>query len=719
MFEAPRHMRSAAVEAGDHGVGNLGVGMAPLSQLDFGKIVGALWQGRMTILVAMLAGLLLAVAYIELSTHEYTAATQILIDPTDLRAVGPDTTPQAQVSDAAVLQVESQVSVLTSDTVLSRVVASQDLEHDPEFVRGPSFLSSLLGSRSVTPGGPKLAALNELKRRVKVKRAERTFVVEVDVTSRDPQKAARLANAVAQAYLDEQTKVRADAARQVSQSLSARLRELKESVRDAEEKVEAFKARNNIVNLNGQLVTDQQLAEISNQLGAARARAAEAKGRLDQVETVQRRKNETGAFPEALQSATVTALRSQYAEVIRREAEQTATLGSLHPAVIDIHAQADRLKRMIDDEIDRAAVAARTEYESAKQSEQILADNFDAMKRTAMSTNASMVGLRELERDAQASRTIYEAFLVRARETGEQERLDTKNIRILTRADLPQRRSSPPPGTLVALAAMMLGAGAGAGLVLIRPPALAPAPARRSSGFGAKLRDMFRPSGLWSASAPDLSVLAVLPETDVSFALNAVDDPASPFAREVHKVYDELRASHAGPGNPSVLILGDIDEAPLVTLTLAAVAAATQRVLVIDPDLERHTLSAIGVDDTGGGLADVALGRRLLSDVTRLDGETNINLVPLVSPASRRDRRIYDGDLRRAFDQTKRYDLVIIAAMTERDPSLRFFAGLVDHILLVERADDYDEAIAGEVITRLGLDTSKIRGAVLIGAPSA
>jgi uncharacterized protein involved in exopolysaccharide biosynthesis len=121
-------------------------------------------------------------------------------------------------------------------------------------------LVSALFSHDPIPGGNARAALNELKRRVKVKRAERTYVVEVDVTSRDPQKAVRIANAVTQAYLEEQTKVRADAARQVSQSLSARLKELKDSLRDSEEKVEAFKARNNIVNANGQLISEQQLA---------------------------------------------------------------------------------------------------------------------------------------------------------------------------------------------------------------------------------------------------------------------------------------------------------------------------------------------------------------------------------------------------------------------------------------------------------------------------
>ena len=713
MFETPRQIRTAVV-----GDGNFTVAPAPLAQIDFSKIGSVLWRGRTTIVLCMLAALALAVVYVALAPREYTAVTQILIDPSDLRAVGTDTQP-AQANDAALLQVDSQVSVLTSDAVLRRVVASEGLDHDPEFVRGPSLLGVLLG-RNDLPGGRSLAALNELKRRVKVNRDERTYVIEVDVTSRDPNKAVSIANAIAQAYLAEQTQVRADAARQVSQSLTSRLKELKDSVREAEDKVEAYKQRNNLLAASGQLVTDQQLTDMDNQLSAAHARTADAKARLEQVEAVQRSKDENGAFPAALQSPTITALRGQYAEVMRREAEQTASLGALHPAVIDIQAQAERLRRMIDAEIDRAAVAARTEYESAKSSEQMLAANFATLKQTAMGNGEAMVGLRELERDAQASRDIYQAFLVRARETGAQEQVDTKNIRVLSKADLPQKRSSPPPSLLVALGAMMLGAAAGTGIVLVRPSAESrmPQPLRRSRGTVYKAVAAL---GWRARAATGFPVLAVLPAGDVSFALETVDDPASPFGKEMRKVYDEVRASHASRGNPSVLVLAadDADDTAMVALTLAAVAAATQRVLLIDADLRRRTLAALDAEASDAGLVDVAVGRRGLSDAVKIDRDTNINLIAFVAPGSRRDRRIYDADIKRAFELTGRHDLVIVAATDHADPSLRFFAGLVDHIVLVAGADGFDQTRAERFIARAGLDAGKVRGAVLTGFTTA
>ena len=715
MFEAPRQIQSTLAGTADDAVGP-----APVLAIDLHRIWSVLWRGKTTILWTTAASLLLAVLVVLVVPYRFTAATQILIDPTDLHAVGNEPSPANQTNDAAVLQVESQVRVLGSDSVLHRVVSAESLDHDREFVGQPSALRGLMAS--VGLGGtrradPALTALNALKRKLQVKRAERTYVVDVSVSSQDPAKAARLANAVAQAYLAEQTDVRSDAARQISQSLSARLNELKDRVRAAEDRVVTFKARNNIVGASGQLVDEQQLSELNNQLGVAHARTAAAKARLDQVERLQPSKDEIGAFPEAVQSQTITALRSQYAEVMRREAEQMTSLGQRHPAVIEIQAEAARLRKMIEDEIHRIALSARSEYESARANEAALAANLETLKHNAVTTNEAMVTLRELERDVQASRAVYESFLVRARETGEQERLDTKNIRVISRAELPQSRSFPPSNLLLAMGALLLGVGAGSGIVIMRDTGGRALP--RAGGISAVRRKLVSAaSELWPAAAspPAVPVLAVLPNVDTSFGLNAAEDPNSRFAMEIRKVLEAVRASHKTRGNPTILVVtaDDEDDTAAVALTFAAVAAATQRVLLIDADLQRRTLSAIDADQSQAGLVDVATGRRRLSDVITRDRETNLNLASFVSPNSRRDRPISEADVKQAFDQTRRFDMVIVAAVElGSEPSARFFAGLVDHILLVARADEQNKAAVEQFIARLGPDARKLRGAVL------
>jgi uncharacterized protein involved in exopolysaccharide biosynthesis/Mrp family chromosome partitioning ATPase len=704
-------MPSAVVSRRD-----LSPGFAALPPIDVQKIWSVLWRGKITILLSTIVAVGLAAAFVLLVPHKYTATTQILIDPMDLRGAQSDIAPAIPQSDAAVLQVESQARVIASDNVLRRVVASEGLDHDPEFMHGA--LAQQYGP---------IAALNELQRHVQVKRSERTYVVDVSVTSEDPAKAARLANAIAQTYLTEQTEVRSDAARQISQALKGRLQELQTRVRDAEQKVEAYKASHNIVGANGELVNEQQLSNLNSQLSTSRARTSEAKARLDQVESVLHSKTPVGAFPEAVQSPTISLLRSQYAEIMRRDAEQKSSLGERHPAVIEIEAQGARLQKLIEDEVNRIAASDRAEYERAKADEDMLSRQVDGLKNTAVSTNESLVGLRELERDVQASRAVYESFLVRSRETGEQEQVDTKNIRIISKADRPIYRSSPPPSLIVGLAAALLGFASGVGIVIMQGSAedAVPRPAKPRSKTPANFGRLGAfAKKLWEAPEPPraITVLATLPNVDIAFGLDAVEDPHSRFAREIQKVYEAVRSSHKKRGNPSVLVVtaDDEDDTASVALMLAAAAAATQRVLLIDTDLKRRTLSAIDADEGEAGLVDVAIGRLELSDVIVRDHDTNINLLPFVSPNSRRDRRISDADIKAAFDKTKRFDMVIVAAVdVARDPSARFFAGLVDHIVLVARADERDDDAVELFVARLGPDAQKIRGAVLTGVEAA
>src|ERR1700722_7105813 len=232
MFEASGYGQSAAVARRR----DVAPGFGTYGDFDLGRFCSVLWEGKGTILLSVAVALLLAVAFVLLAPRKYTATTQILMDPMDLRAAQADVSTTIPQSDAAVLQVESQARVIGSDNILRRVVESEGLDHDPEFERG---------AKSQEQGA--LTALNNLRTHVDIRRPERTYVIEVSVTSEDPAKAARIANAIAQTYLTEQTEVRAGAARQVSQSLSGRLKELQETLRASENKVEAYKSSHSIV----------------------------------------------------------------------------------------------------------------------------------------------------------------------------------------------------------------------------------------------------------------------------------------------------------------------------------------------------------------------------------------------------------------------------------------------------------------------------------------
>jgi succinoglycan biosynthesis transport protein ExoP len=438
-------------------------------------------------LAGVLAALVVASIMELVVTPRYRASIQILLAPTDLRLVEKSVLPPAQASDANVMQVESETRVLTSDRVLRRVVRNEHLTDDAEFqLRGAWGLDGLIGSlRSIVGTRPEQAktvdreldALRLLQRKINAKRAERTYVVDVAVESSDPAKSARIANSIGTAYVDEQADARAEAARRGTESLSARLNEQRERVRQAEEQVELYKAQHNIVGPAGRLVDEQQLTELNNQLIAARGRTAEAKARYEQVLQSRRAGLDQGAVPEAVQSSTLGLLRDQYGTIARQEANLAAELGPRHPSVIEARAQLSKAQQQIGDETARIAEASRIGYERALANENALASSLAVLKQRSIDTGLASVKLRELEREAEASRAVYQSFLVRTREISEQERLDTANVRILADAEPPPGRSWPPRRTLMLPALLMLGLLGGIGLAylieLIRRPRLA------------------------------------------------------------------------------------------------------------------------------------------------------------------------------------------------------------------------------------------------------
>jgi succinoglycan biosynthesis transport protein ExoP len=496
MFQNPRSF-SSSVPAAQEGQSIRAATPTILPRLGLATDWTFIWRRRRWILVGLAAGLTLnLIAELTLTPH-YRAVSQILIGPVDLRGVDKSVMPPAQTADANVIEVESETRVLTSDKVLHRVVEAERLASDPEFNSHDSSAFGTIVSRikaylglqpkPAQPGDAAFGALRQLQRDVTAKRTERTYVVDLTVETSNGNKSARLANAIIQAYFAEQSAAHTEAARRVTESLTSRLTELRERVRHAEEEVERYKAEQGIVGASGRLVDEQQLTELNNQLTAAQARTAETRARYEQVQRLQGRGADRGSTNEAVQSNTVGLLREQYAAVAQREANLAAQLGPQHPYVTEARAQVRNAQRLVSEEVARVADATHSEYERALANEEALTNNLDALKQRAMATGLAFVKLRELEREVEASRAVYESFLVRARETREQERLDTVNVRVLSDAQAPLDRSWPPRRLLLLMAALGAGLLGGLGLAYAaeqigrhsRPTAQAAAPMAR------------------------------------------------------------------------------------------------------------------------------------------------------------------------------------------------------------------------------------------------
>ncbi|MGO4672343.1 exopolysaccharide transport family protein [Bosea sp. 2YAB26] len=432
-----------------------------------------LWSRKGLIIAAALAGALLAALASLFIPPKYVSTAQLFIDPRDLRVLQNEVSPNAVGSDPTSLTayLESQARIIASDSIKARVVKSEGLDKDPEFggEAAKSGLGRLLsGSNSTSSRDGLLYALAALDKNVTVRRGERTFVIDISVTSRDPDKAARIANALATAYLDDQASVRAEAAQRATGALTGRLEELRNRLRIAEEKAEKYKEANSLVGAGGKSIGEEQLALNNAQLVALRTRVSEAKAKYDQTLATRASSIEAGAIPEAVASNTMTALRSQLGAALSKEADLLASLGSRHPALAAAQAQVRDARRQINEELARIARAAKIEYDRAVDAERQIARRVEELTRQQYSAGRASVQLRELEREIESSRAVYDAFLRRARETGELSGIDTTNARVISMAMPALEKSGVSRRTVV-----MLGGIAGGGLGAIAALGLA------------------------------------------------------------------------------------------------------------------------------------------------------------------------------------------------------------------------------------------------------
>lgn len=670
-----------------------GADLMPLLRRRKGWIIG-------TIAACLAAALIL----IALVPPRYTALTQILVEPTDLRLVENGVTQRNGPADASIAQVESQVQVLSSKNVLQRVVAQEKLAADPEFggrgagrLGGLGSLAEAMGIRGVpdAPADPAQVALEELQRRLFVRRSERTFVIDAAVASQDPAKAARIANAIAQAYLEEQRAARTEAARRATASLSGRLAELRDRVKGAEERANRFRAQNNLVAAGGRLVTEQQLNEVNAQLVLARSRAAEARARYEQLRRLPRG-TDPGAIVEAVQSPTVAALRSQYAEIARSEADTLAKLGPRHPQVTEVRAQIRNLLRLIDEEVERIRQAARNDYERARANEASLSRSFEGLKRGASDTNQALVQLRELEREVEAGRGVYEAFLVRARETREQEGLDITNARIISEAQPPLTKSYPPRSSLLLAIALLGGLAGGLGLAVLRD-----ATDRR----------------IWSRqrleAATGLRALALLSRS----SRRATPTAWTEGIAETQPVLAALGSGGGAQARRAVLIVGEGDgrEAATIGLKLAgAGAGGGETALLLDLASDGRTMPKPSGGLVRPALAELTEGRGRLAELVGRDESSNVAVLSLPDLADRGPGAAEGARLLSVLDRAQEFSLVVVALRDGRHPWIRSLAEWSSDIVVLVGAGRTTVSEVTATLDNLQAQAAKVRGTALV-----
>jgi succinoglycan biosynthesis transport protein ExoP len=685
---------------------------------------------------------LLALIYVLTATTLYTATSTVLVDPRRTTAIESNQSAMSMsnfgTDDAT---IESETLLIQSIAILRRVVEKLKLTDDPEFIPTPGMLDPIKrlfsSSSSVADANPEDAAkarsVEILQRRMKVTRQGTTFLVDINVSSGSPRKAAIIANAMAEGYFEEQVRAKNEATRIASSWLNGQIDGLKSRVVAAERAVEDFRSANNLTVSQGVTVNDQQITDLNNQLVAARVQTAEARAKFDQAQQLTKSGSDPGGFNAAISSDIVSKLRAQYADIAKNEADLSSKYGARHPLVANVRAQRRDTQRLINEEIQRILQSTRHDYEVARSREVSLQQSFDQLQGVSSSSGQAQVRLRELQREAEANRTLYESYLARYKETTAQESLEMPDSHVVTKAGVPIGPSWPKTWFVLGLA-LTLGLGVGCVLAFLADyldqkvktleqaeqisgmPALAAVPlisAGELAGLAKRGRNELR------RYDPKTTKL-LPPPLQPPLMRYAIDAPGTFFAEAIRAIRLALQRTMRTQPIKVVLVTSALDSEGKTTLAAnlaQSIATLGIRTLLIDGDLRNPQLTRALCPRADTGLLDVALGRVAPERAILVDRSTGLSILPstTVMQADIITELMFSERIVDVLDHLRhRYELIIIDS-----PPLvplvdgRALAELADRIVLALAWDQTPGEVLSHTINLLAPVHDRILGTVL------
>lgn len=607
-------------------------------------------QWRIVLAAIAVAGAI-GLAFAATAVPVYSATATLLIDRNNSQIVEQLSTIGGVIEDEA--SILSQVEVLQSETIGLAVVDSLKLTENQEFrATRASLLSSIFGTiRSlvnvsqwfspakkesvIDDGTLKRSLSDQLLNGLSVKRIGRTYALELTYNSTSPVLAAQIVNAVASAYLLDKLNSKYEATRRASDWLSDRIAELRQRALDTDLAVQKFRAEHNLISTgNNSLLSDQQLAESNSALILAQSETAKARARVQRIEHILATDDVDGVVTDILDSSVANDLRKKYLESSKIEAEITRRLGSNHIQAVRLRNEMQEYRRLMFQEISRIAQSYKSDLEVSEAKEKSLAESVAKATDISNSASETQVQLRELQREAETYKNMYQTFLQRYQEAMQQQSFPVTEARVISKA-MPPRIPSKPNKPIILALFMIMGAAAGGGIAMFRE--------FRDRFFrtGEQVRDVLGLKFLGNTPLIPNKPTTEAPESGhpgltlpTSVARYAVDHPLSSFAETLRST--RLAIDLGISAKSGARIVGVVSALPsegksTISINLAQLLAGQgARVLLLDADIRNPGATRAMARHASEGLLEVLLEGRSVQDVLLRDEKTKLAFLPTV-----------------------------------------------------------------------------------------
>jgi polysaccharide biosynthesis transport protein len=699
-------------------------------QIDLKTLLRNLWHAKVWIIACMIVVAFAGARIGSDLAPSYTATARVLIGSERLNVTNFE-----QVVVSRELQgednIENYVEIARSRALLERVVdelglveSAPQAEGDGQSIgdRLGALVATLFPSRNAgeadgPPGAEAATAVEtaeerrsamaaQLANNLRVRPVQRSRVMEISFSSNDPELSARVANAVAQAFIDHQLEAQLEAARGASEWLAEQADELRAQVQEAENLVQQVRAEMLQGAGEGAQVTADQLQVFVRALTEVRSNKSKLDVRLQVLTEALEEGRDFGAIGEFRASPIIERYRDRLAELRDQEvALRAVRAADVEARVLD--ARIADLNSSIELEAMRIVDGLTAERDALAQEESVLLREIASLRRVGLEQAREELRLRELEREAEASRRLYESVFSRLSEIRLQESLQIQGTRMLASADIPKVSGTPSSSRLALFGTV---AGLGLGIVLV------------------SLRDVFRSR---FASVQELEaetgypVIGVLPRVRwrpslASLAESVKRDPLSTIAEAARHLRTSIQTSaSASPPRVIMVTSGIPSEGKSATALLLALTSkqAGKSTILVDCDLRRPAFRSVFPNTRRSlGLVSILTGRNTVEAATLRDPDTGLDVIPagsLGGAINAADLLSSPALYRLISELREKYDVILI----DTPPVLavsdaRIVAPLVDSIILAVRYGSTHKNAAKQALLELEAGGASVQGIV-------
>jgi succinoglycan biosynthesis transport protein ExoP len=622
--------------------------------------------------------------------------------------------------DSAV--ISSEVDVLKSPTLARKVADKLDLYNTPEFnaaLRPPSVANSLMNpvswligliKKTTEPAQTLTAAQLDVERKMAVARAlmahvnatndGRSYLIKIDTQSESPDFAAKIANAYVDVYLTDQLEAKFDAVRRATGWLNEHLTQLREKVQDSDRAVELFKEQHNLSEVHGSTLTAQQLSDLNAQVMVAAADTAQKEAALRQLQDQLRAGNVDAAS--VLASPLIQRLREQEAELLQRQAQLATRYKPAHPTMVNLRAEIQDVKLKLQEEINKNIRGLQGDVATARAREAALRMTLASLQKSTTSQDKAMVQLQELQREAEANKTLYENFLSKFKQTSAQEDIQQPDARVVTTATPPAAPSFPNKTLLIGLA-FIVSIFIGIGVAFIVE--------RMDNGF----RTADQIEHLLGLATLGLVPAMMRNEPPEEMVLNR---PTSQYSEAIRSIRTSLRYSDIDHPPKIVLITSSLpgEGKTVFAASLArSVARSGGRALLVDCDLRRPGVAGLLGVEAEPGLLGIFAENAEQDALIRVDQLSGMHYLPTPSGTANPQDLLGSQQMRAFLERMRsRYDVIVIDAppvLAVSDPII--LSHVVDTTMYLVRWEKTPRAIVQGAMKLLRANGGHLAGIVL------